>query len=65
MSTGVKIENFMRIEMKNYIKRIIAVYLDKYLIAKFAFKLDKIVSIDTINLKYSLKNFQNFIFVHS
>ena len=56
--------NFNEIEMKNSIEKIIVVYHGKYLIAKFAFKLDKRVSIDTINLKYSLKNFQNFIFVH-
>ena len=36
-------------EMKNNIKKIIVVYHDKYLIAKFAFKLDKRASIDTIN----------------
>ena len=44
----------MRIEMKNDIEKFIVVYYGKYLIAKFAFKLDKIVIIDTINLKYSL-----------
>ena len=54
VSTGVKIENLIRKEMKNNIKKIIVVYHGKYLIAKFAFKLDKRVSIDTINLKYSL-----------
>ena len=54
----------MRIEMKNDIEKIIVVYHGKYLVARFAFKLDKRASIDTINLKYSPKNFQNFIFVH-
>jgi len=64
VSTGVKIEILMRIEMKNDIEKITVIYHGRYLIAKFAFKLDKRASIDTINLKYSLKNFQSFIFVH-
>ena len=54
----------MRIKMKNNMQKIIVVYHDKYLTAKFAFKLDKRVSIDTINSVYSLKNIQNSIFVH-
>ena len=49
VSTGVKIENFMRIEMKNNIKKVIVVYHDEYFIAKFAFKLDKRACNDTIN----------------
>ena len=51
-------------EMKNNIEKIIVVYHDEYLIAKFASKLDKRASIDTINWIYSHKNYQNFIFVH-
>ena len=54
----------MRIEMKNDIEKIIVIYHGRYLIAKFTCKLDKRASIDTINFKYSLKNFQSFIFVH-
>ena len=39
----------MRTQMKNNIEKIIVVYHARYLIAKFAFKLDKRASIDTIN----------------
>ena len=38
VSTGVKIENFMRMKIRKNIKRIIEVYHSKYFIAKFAFK---------------------------
>ena len=38
VSTGVKIENFMRIKIRNNIKKIIEIYHSKYSIAKFAFK---------------------------
>ena len=41
VSTGVKIENFMRMKIKKNIKNIIEVYNSKYLIAKFSFKQDK------------------------
>ena len=60
VSTGVKTEYFMRIEMKNDIGKIITVYHDKYLTAKFAFNLDKRASIDTFNRVYSQKNFSKF-----
>ena len=38
VSTGVKIVNFMRVKMKNYIQQIIVINHNKYFIAKFAFK---------------------------
>ena len=38
VSTGVKIENFMRMKIRKNIKKIIEVYHSKYFIAKFAFK---------------------------
>ena len=38
VSTGVKIVNFMRVKMKNYIRQIIVINHNKYFIAKFAFK---------------------------
>ena len=38
VSTGVKIKNFMRMKIKNNMKRIIEVYHNKYFIAKFALK---------------------------
>ena len=64
VSTGVKTEYFMRIEMKNDIGKIITVYHDKYLTAKFAFNLDKRASMIIINKIDSLENIQNFIFIH-
>ena len=39
----------MRMKMEKNIQKIIGLYHDRYFIAKFAFKLDKRVSIDTIN----------------
>ena len=44
VSTGVKIENFMRIKTKNNMKKIIEVYLNGYSITKFAFKKEKTAS---------------------
>ena len=41
VSTGVKIENFMRLKTKNYIRKIIEIYYNKYFITKFAFKKEK------------------------
>ena len=41
VSSGVKIENFMRIKTKNNKKKIIGVYLNGYSITKFAFKKEK------------------------
>ena len=38
VSTGVKIEDFMRMKRRNSIKKIIWVYHSKCFIAKFAFK---------------------------
>ena len=49
VSTGVKIENFMRVKTKNDTKRGIEEFHIKYFISKFAFKLYKRSSIAIIN----------------
>ena len=49
VSTGVKIEKFVRMNIRNNIKKIIEVYHSKHFIAKFAFKWDKRVSKAIIN----------------
>ena len=41
VSTGVKIENFMRMKTKNYMNNIIEIYYNGYLITKFAFKKER------------------------
>ena len=41
VSTGVKIENFMRIKIKNNMKKIIEVYHNGCFSSKFAFKQEK------------------------
>ena len=37
VSTGVKIKNFMRMKIKDNMKKIIELYQNKYFITKFAF----------------------------
>ena len=54
----------MRMEMKNDIQKTIVVYHGKYLIAKFAFKLDKRQVLIPIAKYIRDIFFQNFIFVH-
>ena len=49
VSTGVKIENFMRMKTKNNMKKIIEIYHNEYFITKFAFKKEKTASRATNN----------------
>jgi len=41
VSKGVKIENFMRMKIKNNMKKIIEVYHNGHFITKFAFKKER------------------------